>query len=317
MKFSCFLLFAFFSLLLLPKVLADESRTSQFVNIPLNKWASQRVLSYAIGQTIENSGNHVNYIEISADAQWGAFRRNALDFQLEVWEPSMKQQFEQLIARRELLDMGTHSATVIEDWWYPKYVEDACPELPNWQALNTCVDLFKTSEFERKGTYYAGPWDYGDADIIRALKINFTINRVADGTALWQVLLSAMAHKQPIMLLNWSPNWTDSYSDGEFVKFPAYTEECETNPKWGLNDSMIKDCGNRRGGWLKKAGTQSFKSRLPCVYSFIENVSLTKQMIADASAFSVVEKLPEKIAATKWQTKYQKDIDKWLLSSCM
>ena len=287
------------------------------ITIPLNEWSSQRVLSKAMGHIISSAGNSVDYVNISVDSQWGAFKRGAIDFQLEVWEPAMKYHFEQLLSQGDIVDLGTHQATVIEDWWYPNYVEKFCPSLPAWQALNQCVALFKKELSDTKGIYYGGPWDYGDADVIRALGINFTIHRLPDGLALWEQLSRSMAMEKPIILLNWSPNWTDKYAQGKFIEFPAYEEECETNPSWGLNKNYVKDCGNRKGGWLKKAATKNFQQNFPCAYQFIKQVNFTKEMIIEASALLVVEKLTEEQAAQSWINRYRDEINSWQANTCL
>lgn len=285
--------------------------------IPLNKWSSQRVLSRAVGHYLEAKGQQVEYLNISADHQWGALKRGRIHFQLEVWEPSMKQTFQPLVQSGQILDAGTHKATVTEDWWYPKYVEPVCPQLPNWRALNQCKHLFNQGQSHGKGIYYGGPWNYGDADIIRALNIDFTINRLDNGPALWQQLSEAKTKQQPIILLNWSPNWTDNYIQGEFIQFPPYHQDCESIPEWGLNKRLTKDCGNRRDAWLKKAAARALKADFPCVYQFVKNIDFTKKMIADASAFKVVEQLSEKQAADKWLNRYQQEVTAWANRSCL
>lgn len=287
------------------------------VSIPLNEWASQRVLSKALGKVISDSGVPVEYIEINVEDQWGALKRDAIHFQVEIWEPSMKQPFNSLVAQGEIIEMGKHEATVIEEWWYPNYVEKYCPSLPNWTALNQCIALFKKKPSDAKGVYYGGPWNYGDADIIRALNINFEINRLANGKELWQQLSQAIEKQEPIVLLNWSPNWTDKFAQGTFIQFPEYDEQCETNPEWGLNKDYVKDCGNRKHGWLKKAASKALKQNNRCVFQFIKQVNFTKEMIVEASSLVVVNKLDEETAAQRWIETYYEAIQKWRLNTCL
>jgi glycine betaine/proline transport system substrate-binding protein len=97
------------------------------VVIPINNWSSQRVLSNVVGQLIEASDTPVEYVNISSDRQWGALKRGVVHFQIEVWEPAMGQEFNKLVAGGDIIDLGAHEATVIEEWWYPKYVEELCP----------------------------------------------------------------------------------------------------------------------------------------------------------------------------------------------
>lgn len=308
----------YLSSLLLIIVLLSSGLSSAATNqlnkvvIPLNKWSSQRVLSKAVGQLINNLDIPVEYAEISSDRQWGALKRGMIHFQLEVWEPSMHLEFNKHVANGDIIDLGTHLATVKEDWWYPKYVEKLCPGLPHWQALNNCRSLFKERDKINKGVYYAGPWDYGDADIIRALKLQFTIERLANETALWQKLKDSMKTDHPVIILNWSPNWTDNYIEGNFVNFPLYTEQCEQSPEWGPNKELSKDCGNKRNAWLKKAGSHSLKQNFPRVYKLIKNISFTNEMVSLASSLAVVKGLSDEEAAEVWSKQYAEEIKLWL-----
>ncbi|MCP4989617.1 MAG: glycine/betaine ABC transporter substrate-binding protein [Colwellia sp.] len=284
--------------------------------IPLNKWASQRVLSTVVGSLIKDMAIPIEYIDISVDDQWGALQRGAIHFQIEVWQPSMEEAFTPLVNTQTILDMGTHDAVVIEDWWFPEYVAKKCPELPNWQALNKCKYLFAKNSLSTKGIYYTGPWDYGDGDIIRALNLEYSIKRLADDSALWKKLRLALKKKQPILMLNWSPNWTDITVDGRFIAFPPFTPECEQKPEWGINKSLTKDCGNPRSGWLKKAAWPGLKIKNTCVFQLIKKINFTKQMVAKASALNVVDNYSEEEAAAAWINKYQSQVKSWQVNGC-
>ena len=95
------------------------------------------------------------------------------------------------------------------------------------------------------------------------------------------------------MLLNWTPNWTDTRLKGKFVKFPTYQPACETDPSWGINKQLLKDCANPSNGWLKKAAWPGLEKYSPCVFQLAKNINLNTEMIADASALYVIEKLSE------------------------
>jgi glycine betaine/proline transport system substrate-binding protein len=140
---------------------------------------------------------------------------------------------------------------------------------------------------------------------------------MTDGSELWSKLSIAKRDNRPIILLNWSPNWTDDHISGEFVNFPLYTDECEVDPEWGLNKQLTKDCGNQRNGWLKKAGSLTLEDHFPCVFGLIQNINFTNQMIKDASSLVVVNKLSDDNAAIKWGSLYANEIKKWISKTCI
>ncbi|MGK2231117.1 ABC transporter substrate-binding protein [Pseudoalteromonas sp. MMG005] len=293
----------------------DYSRPDKVI-IPLNNWSSQRVLSHVVGKLIQRLGVEVKYQNIAATDQWGALRKGIVHLQIEVWQQSMSKEFNDMINNNYIIDLGTHSAVAREEWWYPEYVEKDCPELPQWTGLKKCALLFSSRTMMNKGVFYTGPWDYNDADLIRALNLNFSIKRLSSAKALWQKLRSAIADQRPIMILNWTPNWTSVRIKGQFVEFPQYTPECESVPSWGINKNIAKDCGNIKEGWLKKAAWTGLKETWPCVYSLMENIDLNNAMISDASALVVIDGYSEEEAANIWIDKYSQTIIPWLDIQC-
>ena len=286
------------------------------VAIPLNKWSSQRVISTAFGQVLEQKGWQVKYQNIDADSQWGALSRGVVHFQIEVWQPSMAHPYEKFVKTGHIIELGTHSVTIREEWWYPKYVEALCPELPDWRALNRCWRLFSDTADSKKGIYYSGPWDYSDGDIIRALDLNFTIERLPDSQAIWAKLAAAFDKQQPILLLNWSPNWTDRHIKGEFIEFPPYTPECEQEPSWGINKRLAKDCGNRKGNLLKKAAWSGLERHAKCVMLMLQRLDLNHEMIVEAASLSVVQNFSDKDAAQLWRQTFGDAIAPWTSLPC-
>ena len=286
-----------------------KSKSANEIVIPINNWASQQVVSHAIGQLISERGYEVRYQAISANDQWGAIQRGFVHFQLEVWQASMAEHFDMMVAARQIADLGIHDAVGREDWWYPIYVEKDCPQLPNWQALNECFELFRDNS--ELGIYYSGPWNFGDADIIRALQLKFEIRRFNRASDIWQVLNRANKEVKPVLVLNWSPNWTDVEMKGRFIEFPKYEPECEYDPEWGINPKMVKDCGNPRGGWIKKAAWVGLEKYDPCVFQFLQVVNFSNDMLARASYLYDVEGLPAKEAGSKWLRLYEGKVSTW------
>ena len=41
-------------------------------------------------------------------------------------------------------NLGETGMQAIEEWWYPAYMKEKCPGLPDWKALNECAEAFST-----------------------------------------------------------------------------------------------------------------------------------------------------------------------------
>jgi glycine betaine/proline transport system substrate-binding protein len=99
---------------------------------------------------------------------------------------------------------------------------------------------------------------------------------------------------------------------GEFIDFPAFTPKCELDPEWGLNKELVKDCGNPKMGWLKKAVWAGFSQQWPKAYKLIQSINFDNQMISEASALVIVDGYSEEQAAQVWLKKYNLQASSWL-----
>ena len=147
--------------------------------------------------------------------------------------------------------------------------------------------------------------------------MDFVVQMVEKGDDLWVELQKAMKAQQPIVLFNWTPNWIESRYPGKFVEFPAYDRKCETETSWGVNKAFLYDCGNPKGGWLKKAASNELKMNAPCVFQTLQNINLSNQQIATMSALVDVDKLSYQQAASKWLNDNKAVWEAWVMSECV
>ncbi|MBQ4835887.1 ABC transporter substrate-binding protein [Pseudoalteromonas luteoviolacea] len=270
------------------------------VRVLVNDWSSQQILANIAEQVFIRLGYEVEFINVEVDAQWYLLKSNKADLQLEVWQGTMEEKYTQLLNSGGLVDLGTYSVATREDWWYPMYVKDACPGLPDWRALRKCHDIFVRSDSRGKGVYVAGPWEKPDRARIKALGLNFVVKQVEDDQALWRELANATAQQQAILIFNWTPNWVGSVYSGEFVEFPVHSKACEEDAKWGINAELPYDCGNPRSGWLKKVSSNRFVELFPCLANGLRQFDLTNDEIESLSAKVDVEKQTPKQVAQSW-----------------
>ncbi len=296
--------------------LAQAGSTQDTVAIALNDWASQRVLSRVYGLLLERMNTNARFYEVKVEDQWGAFAKGLVDVQVELWQAGNGRKLNAFVGKGMVIDAGSHIATAREEWWYPAYVKPLCPELPDWRALRQCSHLFANNQSMGKGMYYTGPWNANEGIRIRAFKLNFVIKRLENDMALWRRLSDAMAQKTPIMLLNWTPNWTDTRIRGEFVQFPDFQEQCINDPGWGYNKKLPNDCGNPKDGWVKKLASTRLPQSFPCAYEALKNIQFTTTMMAEASAMVISDKLSEQQAATRWIELFELQWLSWIPQQC-
>ena len=124
-----------------------------------------------------------------------------------------------------------------EEWWFPEYMKEKCPGLPNWEALKepACAEAFSTAETAPKGRYLGGPVTWGgfDEERVEALGLPFEVVHAGTDAALFAELECAYQRQAPIMLWIYSPHWAPAKYEGEWVEFPAYARRVLRRPGGG------------------------------------------------------------------------------------
>ncbi len=306
-------LIAFVIILLTPWqfTFASDNRAEP-IKLVLSNWASQRINSFILGGLYEQQGYSVKYLELDVDSQWGALSQDEVQVQVEVWEGTMAEAFDNAVAAGGIADAGSYIASSREEWWYPSYIEEQCPKLPDWRALKDCIAFVNPRVPGSQGVYVTGPWETTDELRIAALGLPFSVEKLKDDKELWKRLEAAYQNKEPILMLNWTPNFIDEVYEGRFVEFPDHSPDCETNPTWGINPSATHDCGNQKTGWIKKISSSKFKQDKPEAFKLLQNFNLNSQQFSQIIYIKEVLGISDKKAAKLWLNKNEKIWKAWL-----
>ncbi len=282
---------------------ADVPESEDTIKIAINDWTSQYVGSYIIGGVFERMGYDVEYIQADALAMFPAFEMGDLHIMVEIWPNMEYELFQAGLETGDILDMGETGLNAIEEWWYPTYLEELCPGLPNWEAFKNpdCIAALVVPETDPKGRFLGGPvqWAGFDEERIEALGLNMEVIHAGTEGALWAEMASAYARRAPIVQWAWVPHWWPTKYDGKFVEFPPYTEECYNDPSWGLNPDMQYDCGKPVGKLLKMAWTGG-EEIWPAAWNTFRNYQLNDGLVAELLVKADVEGQDPQQVAEDW-----------------
>ena len=251
---------------------SPESSDPIFFSV--NDWTGVFVSSHVMGGVLESMGYNVEYRQADYFGQWPAIGSGDLTFAMEIWGTTAGKVLEKEVASGKVVDLGETGMNAIEEWWYPLYAKEKCPELPDWRALleEDCAKSFAVAETSPKGRYVGGPAGWGgfDEERVEALGLPFVVQHAGSDTAMFAELEAAYQRNTPILLWVWSPHWAPSKFEGEWVQFPEYSDACYEDPSWGTNPDKQYDCGKPKG-WIKKVGWAEGEQKWPCAYEAVRN----------------------------------------------
>lgn len=225
------------------------------IKLTTHDWTGQIVTTTIMGEVLKKAGYNIEYVQADYIAQFAGLKTGDLHVAMEIWETTGRDAMDESFATGKVVNMGETGMEAIEEWWYPAYMEEVCPGLPDWTALNDCAQEFSTPETAPLGRYLGGPVTWGgyDDERVEALGMDFEVVHAGTDAALFAELESAYQRKAPIVLWLYSPHWAPAKYKGSFVQFPAYTPECYSDPSWGSNPDSAYDCGKPTGPIWKVA----------------------------------------------------------------
>jgi glycine betaine/proline transport system substrate-binding protein len=258
--------------------LSAEPESQDPIKITLHDWTGQFITSKIMGEVLKNAGYNVEYVQADYLAQFAGLKTGDLTLAMEIWETTGREALDDGVASGRVENLGETGMLAKEEWWYPAYMKEKCPGLPNWEALKdeACAEAFAIPETAPKGRYLGGPVTWGgfDEERVEALDLPFEVVHAGTDAALFAELESAYQRQDPIILWIYSPHWAPAKYEGEWVEFPAYEAACYTDPAWGGNPDATHDCGKPTGP-IWKAGWAGLKDKWPGAYNAIKafNVS--------------------------------------------
>jgi len=248
------------------------------IKLTLHDWSGQLINTKIMGSILEEAGYSVEYVQADYIAQFAGLKTGDLHLAMEIWETTGREALDEATATGNVVNVGETGLMAIEEWWYPSYMKELCPGLPNWEALKDCAEEFSTAETAPNGRYVGGPVTWGgfDEERVEALGLDFEVVHAGTDAALFAELESAYQRQDPIILWVYVPHWAPAKYEGEFVEFPPFSPECYGDPSVGVNPDMAYDCGKPRGP-IWKAAWSGLQEQWPGAYSIIDAYKLSNE----------------------------------------
>ena len=143
--------------LLMTTAAMAEVESMDPIKITTNDWSGEVISSTIMAEVLKKAGYNVQLVQADYLAQFAGLRTGDLDVAMEIWATTGQEAMNAAIAAGGVVNMGETGMQAREEWWYPSYMEERCPGLPDWTALKNCAEAFSTVETAPKGRYLGGP----------------------------------------------------------------------------------------------------------------------------------------------------------------
>ncbi|MEO1192121.1 MAG: ABC transporter substrate-binding protein [Pseudomonadota bacterium] len=292
-----------------------EVESNDPIKLTLHDWTGQLITTQIMGEVLKKAGYNVDYVQADYIAQFAGLKNGDLDVAMEIWETTGRDALDEAVASGRVENLGETGMQAIEDWWYPLYMKEVCPGLPNWEALldEDCAEAFSTAETAPYGRYLGGPVTWGgyDDERVVALELPFEVVHAGTDAALFAELESAYQRKAPVLLWVYAPHWAPIKYEGEWVQFPEFTAECYADPDWGINPDEAYDCGKPRGP-IWKAAWAGVKDKWPGAHEAIKAFTVNNdEMGAMVAAVDLEGRSVDEVVA-EWMANNEPRWSSWI-----
>lgn len=252
-------------------VQAFEPESTDPIKLPMNEWTGQHVTTRIAGETLKKMGYTVEYVTAGYVPQVQGVMDGNLTAAMEIWEQTIQEHFARAVDSGQAVDLGDNGIVSKEGWIYPDYMEELCPGLPSYEALNDCTQQFATPETFPRGRLldYPADWAPDNDKRLEALGIDFVaIPSGSEGAAAAEYK-AAVAAKRPVLMMFYSPHWLFAESEPKWVDMPASSDACYSDASHGPNPDATHDC-NWPSGWVRKLAWAGAEDKWPAAYRFLD-----------------------------------------------
>ena len=275
------------------------------ITVATSDWTGIQITSVIVVKLLQRMGYNAKTVPVDATAVFTALQNGDLTFDTEAWTSSTGDQIKASLASGKVEKLAASGLVGWDRWWYPKYVKEECPGLPDWKALNGCAALFATPDTGAKGRLLLFPEDWGGNDDtrVKTLGLNYQVVRAGSEAALLAQVKAAYQRHQPIVAWLYTPNWAPQRFKGEFVQLPTYNPDCD---KTGFG------CEKPQADIVKLAWVQA-KAKWPAAYKLVDDFKLSNNDYSTMTGEVDVDGKKVEAVAEAWIVGHENIWSKWMV----
>ncbi len=280
---------------------AGKPQSNDPVRLAVFNFPDADFITNVLGQVLTKAGYNVEYVKTDYSAHFTALEFGDIDVSPAAWS-SVTEQIDKAIASGEVEKIGDVGVRVKEGLWYPSYVAELCPGLPDWKALTKpeCVKALSTPESEGKINFLGVPADIiGPVETAKAVGLDIKVTPPGSLGTMIATMQGDIQKKVPVIGYGFIPHWLYGSDAGSFVDLPTFEQACYDDPAWGPNPEATRDCAPPEG-YIYKLVNKTFESKEPFAIDIMKKLKLSTDDVANAVKEQDVDGKAADAVATEW-----------------
>ncbi len=257
---------------------AELGSVDEPIKLAINEWTGQHVTTRVAGEILTRMGYSVEYVTAGYYPQMTAIQDNSISATLEIWSSNIGELMTEALATGDVVSIGDLGLTTQETWWFNNAAKEACPGLPDWNALKGCAEAFAVAETYPNGRLLDYPVEWGTTNVDRISALGLPLKSVPAGSegALVVEIKAAEEKSEPLLAMFWSPHWVAAEVELHTVDLPEYYAGCAEDASLGVNPDATYDCDWERGH-VDKLAWVGFEETWPAAFAFLSAYQMTSE----------------------------------------
>jgi len=254
------------------------------IRLAVNDWTGAQITTQITGKALSELGYKIDYVSAGYIPQFTALTDGEITVAMEIWSSSIGETWPKSKKTGKVVSLGPLGLVPAEGWMYPKHMEEICPGLPDWKALQkpACIEKLTTPESFPKGRILDYPADWGSTTkaVLKDFKLPYVAQPGGSEGALVTEFNASVAKKSPLVLMFWSPHWVTAEHEVGWVQFPDGAE----GPVFPKNDIFKVAWVGAKGKWPRAmAFIEKIRLNNKEYGSMIKSVDVGKKKLEDVT----------------------------------
>lgn len=212
-----------------PARAADLGAKDETIRLAMLEWTGAHISTRIAGQLLQKLGYEVDYVTAGNFPHFSGLADGTISASVEIWLNNVGDIFAKVLEEEKIENIGLLGLETREGWLYPKFMEELCPGLPDWTALEEpgCVQTLSTPETAPDGRFLDYPADWGSraATILADNDMPYVAVPAGSEGALVAELESAGAARTPLLMMFWGPHYALAENEVGWVEMPPCKDD--------------------------------------------------------------------------------------------